>query len=223
MKSRFGNYPNKPKSQLLLNAYIILCNAHSASSSFFDIFDKTHSKHKSKSMPTDEEQDLLRAMLIFAASGLDSMVKQLVRESLASVIETDDGAKKQFMDYIEKRLRRTDQLDMKLLVSAMMRDKPRAVLIEELVRELTSSSLQSREELIKVAAFFNIPSRDLTTELDLLKTIFDARNQIVHEIDIDFSQSNVNRRPRNKADMVKYTEELLRIAKQFLHEVDRKI
>jgi hypothetical protein len=31
---------------------------------------------------TDAEQDLLRAMLVFAAAGLDSLLKQLIRDAL---------------------------------------------------------------------------------------------------------------------------------------------
>jgi hypothetical protein len=39
-----------------------------------------------RGMSTDEEQDLLRAMLVTAAPGLDAMTKQLIRDALPKVV-----------------------------------------------------------------------------------------------------------------------------------------
>jgi hypothetical protein len=71
-----------------------------------------------------------------------------------------------------------------------------------------------------VASYFNIPSQKLTNDFQLLKQIFDVRNQIAHEMDFDYN--NKCRRVREKADMIDYTNEILRIAKVFLNEVDVK-
>jgi NADH dehydrogenase FAD-containing subunit len=62
------------------------------------------STREAKGTPTDEKQDLLRAMLIFATAGLDSMVKQLITDALPSVIEIDLGATAMFKKYVERRL-----------------------------------------------------------------------------------------------------------------------
>ena len=40
-------------------------------------------------------------------------------------------------------------------------------------------------------------------------------------MDVDFDQTNRNRRPRRKAMMIDYTTEILRLANAFLTEVDR--
>ena len=74
--------------------------------------------------------------------------------------------------------------------------------------------------MLKVASYFNIPSQKLTNDFQLLKQIFDVRNQIAHEMDFDYN--NKCRRVREKADMIDYTNEILRIAKVFLNEVDVK-
>lgn len=71
-----------------------------------------------------------------------------------------------------------------------------------------------------MASYFNIPSQKLTNDFQLLKQIFDVRNQIAHEMDFDYN--NKCRRVREKADMIDYTNEILRIAKVFLNEVDVK-
>ena len=93
-------------------------------------------------------------------------------------------------------------------------------MIDDLVRSLRASSLQSKDQLLKVAAHFNIPSNKLSTDLNLLKEIFDARNEVAHEMDIDFTQTNRSRRPRKKDSMIQFTTEIFRISKQCLAEVD---
>lgn len=69
--------------------------------------------------------------------------------------------------------------------------------------------------------WFDIPSAALATDLKLLERIFRARNEIVHEMDVDFAQTNRNRRPRRKEAMINHTTEILRLANAFLVEVDR--
>ena len=105
MPSKFSHYPQKVRTDLLKNAYIILCNAHDASSSFIDIFEKTRKARKARGTSTDEEQDLLRAMLIFASSGLDAMIKQITRDTLRKVIQIDKGSQAMFKTHIERRLK----------------------------------------------------------------------------------------------------------------------
>ena len=223
MPSKFECYPEKSKKPAAFNGYWILCRTHDASSSFLDIFEKTREDRGAKGTPTDEEQDLLRAMLIFATSGLDSMLKQLVKDALPIVITKDKGAENSFRSHVEKTIIRNNQLNAKLLTSALLSVNSRDVLIQELIKDLSSSSLQSKDELLKIASFFNIPSSVLTKDFVLLEKIFDARNQIAHEMDIDFKQRNRNRKPRSKDDMIKYTSEILKIAEKLLKEVYSKL
>jgi hypothetical protein len=214
--------PLRPQRDACEDAYVILCNAHDAVRSFHDTFESVRRTRKAKGMPTDEEQDLLRAMVLFAGAGLDSTVKQLIRDALALVIEHDEGATFQFKAHIEQRLR-DDGSSRQFLADILGDREPRKQLFVRLVRDLTSDSLQSAEQLLKVAAYFNIPSQRISTDIKALKDIFAVRNQIGHEMDIDFSQVNRSRRARARDKMVKYATELLRIAAAFLAEVDSKI
>jgi hypothetical protein len=223
MATRFKHCPQEPKSTSCENAYAILCNAHDAATSFLDIFERVRTARVAKGMPTDEEQDLLRAMLVFASAGLDSMAKQLVRDALPSVIECDDGAAEMFKDHIERRLGLEDRLGRKFLANVLGDANPRQRLMDQLLADLTADSLQSTEQLLKVASYFNIPSRQIAQNPNTLKDVFKVRNEIGHEMDIDFSQSNRSRRPRAKQKMVGYTDELFRAAAAFLSEVDLKL
>jgi hypothetical protein len=215
-------HPSQPQREACQDAHVILCNAHDAVRSFLDTFETVRKARNAKGMPTDEEQDLLRAMVLFAGAGLDSTVKQLIRDSLHAIVDHDEGATVQFKDYIDKRLR--DEGNSRRFLADILGDRsPRARLLAQLVRDLTSDSLQSAEQLLKVAGYFNIPSKQISTDIGRLKQIFTVRNQIGHEMDIDFSQPNRSRRPRAKEKMVQFAAELLGIAATFLAEVDSKL
>ena len=160
-------------------------------------------------------------MLVFAGAGLDSMIKQLVRDALSLTIDRSKGAEENLKAFIAKRLARQDTLDPRFLSSVLASRDPRDVLVSALVDDLISQSLQSKDQVLRVASYFDIPSAALATDLKLLERIFRARNEIVHEMDVDFAQTNRNRRPRRKEAMINHTTEILRLANAFLVEVDR--
>ena len=178
---------------------------------------------KAKGMPTDEEQDLLRAMLLFASAGLDSLAKQLVRDALPTVLEKSPGATKMFKTFVERRLKSGDGIDHRLLADVIGDQKPRTRLVELLIDELTSRSLQSTEELLRVGSYFDIPSNQITDDAGRLTEIFRARNQIAHEMDVDFTQLNRSRRPRANQMMTDYTNEIFGVANSFLSGVDSRL
>jgi hypothetical protein len=221
--SKFKHHPSTPRSLDCGNAHAILLNAHDAASSFLEIFGAVRAARKAVGMPTDEEQDLLRAMLVFASAGLDSMVKQLVRDALPLIVEGDEGATEMFKEHIERRLSIEEKHGRKFLADVLGDRNPRLRLMEQLLNDLTCESLQSTDQLLRVASYFNIPSKRITEDPKSLKEVFVVRNQIGHEMDIDFSQPNRSRRPRAKDKMVAYTNELFRVAGAFLSEVDLKI
>lgn len=223
MTTLFKHYPGESRNSLCVNAHFIICNAHDAASSFLDTFNTVRKTRKAKGTPTDEEQDLLRAMLLFATAGLDSTVKQLVTDALPNVIERDLGATEMFKQYVERRLEKNDRLDRRFLADVIADPNPRKRMLDQLVSDLTSKSLQSTEQLLRTAAFFNIPSVALCENPTSLTNIFVARNQITHEMDVDFEQSNRSRRPRARATMTTFTNEIFKLAANFLTEVDRKL
>lgn len=217
------HHPNRPASPLALNAYVVLCNAHEAAGSFLAQFVNSRRTRKAKGTSTNVEQDLLRAMLVFASSGLDSMVKHLIRDTLSAVIDRDQGALEMLKESIRRNLYRDRVLDAELLVDALVAKDPKALLIEGLVYELTSSSLQSSDQLFRVASFFNIPTNQLTTDPKGLGEVFNVRNEISHEMDIDFSQPNRNRRPRSQDTMIAHANTLFSVGRAFLERVDEKL
>ena len=223
--NHFRHFADAPSGELYDKAYLILCNAQDAASSFLHIFEDTRRKRRAQGTPTDEEQDLLRAMLIFASSGLDSMAKQLVRDTLPRLIELDVGSEKMFQQFVARRLARSEDINWSILAELIADRQPRDRLIQDLVEELVSGSLQSVEELMRVAAYFDIPSRSLVSrqEQDEFMRIFAARNEIIHEMDVDFNQPNRNRRPRRKQQMIDDTNRIFLVSERFLRGVAAKL
>jgi len=218
----FKHEPTRPIKDEAYKAYLILVNARKVAGSFFSLFE-TLRDNRGAGTYTDQEQDLLRAMVAFASAGLDAMVKQLIRDTLPKVAHNIDGSHVSFEGYIERRLKKDPDKSIQFIAKIIADKNPRARLVKEWIEDLTADSMQSVEQLSKAAASFDIPTATLTNDLNKIKKIFTMRNEIVHEMDIDFSRNNRSRRSRKKTEMKEATEELFDIANRFLKAVDQKI
>jgi len=208
---------------VLLSAHSILERACEASESFLTAFGTVRKARKAKGTATDHEQDLMRAALIFATAGLDSIVKQLVRDTLQVVISKNEGAHAQFVDYVHAKLKRSETQDLRFLAGAIAANSPTKHMQHQLVRDLTAGSLQSKDQLLKVAAHFAIPANEISTDLVKLQRVFEARNQIAHEMDILLGQQNRGRRQRTSQQMKDYASVVLTTALSFYEAVQKRI
>jgi hypothetical protein len=125
--------------------------------------------------------------------------------------------------HIERRLRVSEKDAQELLADLIVDRNPRDKMVENLVFDLTSGSLQSHEELLKVASYFDVPTKEIVDDVNSLRDVFQARNQIIHEMDVDFTQKNRNRRPRAKTGMIKSTNKIFAVSANLLAAVDRRI
>jgi hypothetical protein len=215
--------PARPTSSALVKSHSILERASESAESLFEAFATVRSARQAHGTATDHEQDLLRAALIFAAAGLDAMVKQLVRDALHLVLAKDAGAHAQFAAFVLSRLRRLDPIDLRFLADSIAAPDPAKHLKIELTNELTASSLQSKDQLLRVAAYFAIPAAEISTDLNALKAVFEARNQIAHEMDILLGQPNRGRRQRRYEATHRDTALILTTAVTFYSAVEMRI
>ena len=183
--------------------------------SFFEIYKEIKVEENAK------QQDLLRAIILFSCSGIDAVIKQLINDTLEEIIKKDEGAQSYFKNYIEKKIKNNnDVYNSKLLSEIFISDeKPKDTLIRILKRELMANSLQSAEELSRVAAYFNIE----TTDIDKIKEVFVVRNQITHEMDIDMSSEVIIRRNRNKEDIKEYSDRIIKLAEHYIKSIENKL
>ena len=211
----------KPTNAEVEKAFYILDQAFQTAESFFQIFCDIRKGRKARGNPTYSEQDLLRAMFVFSASGLDSTIKQLSKDTYSIIIEYDEGANRNFKEQLRRIMIKNDMIKSDVLINALLIEHPKDYIMDYFINSIISNSLQSKSQLLKVGSFFNIKSTDLINNPDSLTKIFKVRNDIIHEMDINFDSRDHNRTRRSIAAMVKYTNTLYVLGGNFLSEVDR--
>ena len=130
------------------------------------------------------EEDLLRAAIVFTGAGLDATLKQLIRDTLPDLLETNTLAHDKFEAFAAEKLGTGEIADTKTIARYLTSANPRGRLIEDYIYALTGSSLQSAEEVGKVAGALGIEDGPLRRRITDLRKLFVARNEISHELDL---------------------------------------
>lgn len=144
--SSFEGYPNGAHHESCGEAVSILRSAHGTASYLAEVFDYLKMQVEAADDTAQagfaaQNEELLRAMLIFAGSGLDAMIKQLVQDALPDVINLRTGAQEQFRPFVEKRLKRGDGPDYSFVAGVIADPDPRSHLVGDLMARLTEESM----------------------------------------------------------------------------------
>ncbi len=174
---------------------------------------------------TDQQQDILRSMLVFSMAGLDACLKQLIRDALPALALTSAGVQRQLDDFVSRKISRDGgAVDGRFLARVLRSPDPSAVLVGELISELTGGSLQSVQQLLSVCGAFDLSNDpSLVTQLRGLAEAFTIRNRIIHEMDMNLAARNRNRTSRTRAAMVRESNRTLRAAHRILSAVDERL
>jgi hypothetical protein len=182
-----------------------LAGAYDSVEAVLDSLDVVRALRKTKTgsiagrLPANEE-DLLRAAIVFAGAGLDAALKRLIRDTLPDLLERNDEAHRKFEDFAIRRLGVTEVTDVKALARYLVARNPRQQLIEDYVFDLTGSSLQSAEEVDKASGALGITDGALRKRIGGLRELFLARNEISHELDLQ--------RPEKQGDRARRTRKI---------------
>jgi hypothetical protein len=213
----------------LQKAHLILRYSHDSAKAFLVAFDKMRrDRGARRGATTDEEQDLLRAMLVMAAAGLDSMLKQIIRDTLEILIQSDDDVREGLEKFVSRQIR-GDAKDEGLLTGhrflarVLIAESQQDQVIEEYIRHLTGISLQSVTEVKRTVNALGITPSVVQVPDQALRLIIDARNRIIHEFDINFAALRRNRQSRTRDVMIGATNALLKVAECILEAVDGKL
>lgn len=148
---------------------------------------------------TANEEDLLRAAVVFTGAGLDATLKQLIRDTLPQLLETNDQAHEKFETFAREKLGTGEIADTRIIARYLTSASPRERLIEDYIYELTGSSLQSADEVQKVSGALGIEDKSLRKRIKELKALFVARNEISHELDLQRPEQRGDRTRRTRA------------------------
>lgn len=179
-----------------------------------------------RGMTTDGEQDLLRSMLVMAAAGTDATVKQLVQDTLPHLLASDEKAQNTFEKFVARQLTGDSgagTINTALLAAALVSPVPQKRLIQEYVSRLTESSLQSTDSLFQVAAALGADPTEIGLIPANIRPIFNIRNKIIHEFDINLQARKRTRNLRSQATMIRDTERLFALARSLVESVDRRL
>lgn len=219
---------SSPKERLK-KAASIYEYTHTSASSLLGAFDDAKAKRGNpRGVLTDQEQDILRAALVMCCAGLDGALKQAIRDSLQHLLEKDEQVRQGFEKFIRKRISGEDDAvelfgGAKFLAQVLADSEPRERLIEEYIRQLTGESLQSAEEVMRTLAALGIDYKSLKLDIARLKEIFQLRNTIIHDLDIDLDAPKRKRRVRSQADLLDNADHVLSVTRQILQEVNKSV
>jgi len=212
------------RNPLLNRAYLILQYTHDSAHALLGALRKVREERGAgRGALTDEEQDLLRAMLVMAASGLDAMTKEILRSALPFLCREDDTVKSHFQKFVERKLKGEGR--EKFLSLILTNGDAQQALIEQYVYELTGSSLQSMDALSKAVNALGLSGvfDEADVQREDLQRVFRERNRIVHELDIDFEAPRRNRRSRRIGHTIQDTNRLLVTAERIYRKCEEKL
>jgi hypothetical protein len=208
------------------DARVMLLKAHETASAFLQAY--RDSRRGKTGASTDAEQDLLRAMLAFATAGLDATLKQITRECLPILLDAKPAAGEDakvesgLRTFLARRSATADGPDYKLLAEIITSRDPRAEAANMWIEDLTSHSLQSRAAALTVCNSLGLDGGGIFPVT--LKEVFDARNQIVHEMDLNPGEANNrSRRQRREGPMIELTQRAFTAAERFLRAVEDRL
>ena len=170
-----------PQSPACGKAAVILERTHYSADALLKAFEIAQNQRgKPRGMTTDDEQDLLRAMLVMAAAGLDSMLKQLIRDAMPALVKASPAVREGLEKFVTRSIRGDAEVGeplsgAKFLARVLAAESQQTQVIEEYIRDLTGASLQSASELAKASQALGVTS--VKVDVAGFKLIFDVRNK----------------------------------------------
>jgi len=171
------------------------------------------------------EEDQLRAAIVFTGAGLDATLKRLIRDTLPNLLLFDEQAQEKFEEFTAEKIGTAETVDPKAVARYLAAADPRERLIDDYVYKLTGSSLQSAQEVSKVAGALGIDDKELRKAIPSLKPLFVARNEISHELDLQSLEKpgDRTRRSRPMDGTKKICDAGFRIGQQIVNAVNEKL
>ena len=172
-------------------------------------------------LTSNYSSDLLRSMIVFGTAGLDAALKQLIRDCLPTVLNISSKACDRFVKFTEREIDSDRSAGKKNLAQILTSADPRRALIDRYVTDLRGSSLQSVGQVQNVAEALGIEDQNLRRRITQLRPSFDARNEIVHELDLlgPATHGDKQRRLRSLDQAIRLSHESLDVAQQIVNAV----
>jgi hypothetical protein len=128
-------------------------------------------------------RDQARAAIVFTAAGIDACLRTLLRDSLPALLSREGRAHGAFNQHF--RSNRLRSALSEATKKAIVDIDPRGALIDLYVQDLTGPSIQGADDLKRCRDALGLTGDRLTDEvLKSHQDFFDARHEVVHELDL---------------------------------------
>lgn len=195
----------RPAYRILGRAHVSVSELFAASSALGTARRKANSSPRGRNSVS--EVDILRSAIVMTSAGLDASMKLLVNEAGRELISRGAvGACAAYRQHLKREMSKPRVSDS--FRQAVLADDPGKGLLKFYLRERTKASFQGSGDLVvRVKGVLGISNSEVPDSvLEQLKPFFEARNKIVHEMDLED--------PEKKKDSVKrvhrYTEVVAR-------------
>jgi hypothetical protein len=158
-------------------------------------------------------------MVVLAGAALDATTKRIIRDALQDIVVRVPSSLVEARKFVKRQL--LENLSAKggdYLAEALLSESPRKRVVEFAIEEITGDSLQSVEQLEKASRFLGV-----NVGAPALKPAFEARNQIIHEMDATLGTAGKKRRQRKRKEMWTFAKVLLGAASELLRKVDEQL
>jgi len=140
--------------------------------------------------PSESDQDLLRSAILFAGAGLDSTIKQLVRDAIPALVEVRPSAQSLLQAFARRVIERGGSIGSGELVELFFADDSKSYLVHRYIADLTLGSMQSSNRVRDIARALGMDDASFFKRVDpdksdrTLNKMFVARNEIIHQLDL---------------------------------------
>lgn len=197
-----------------------------------DVLERAFNNEKKGRLGTssDEEQDILRARLVLSSAGMDSVLKYLCYRAIPYMVNRNDEIvskrmKEHLSDILKKAFDnpREQHENRDIITEILLSNIPMEEVIKQYINTHFNGSMQSYDALMKVMNLLNIDTNHIKEHESELRDIFQARNEIIHELDMDPFGSRRKRIQRRVRDIDKMCRLLKKVASTTIEKVIERI
>lgn len=216
----------RQKATELEDALKIFEATQESARSLFLIYDKE--KGNKRGSATDQQQDILRAVLLLVCAGFDSFLKQLVEDTL-EIVKNKNRKSRDFFTREASgliKLKDSKEISADVIANALMSGDPQLYFFQRIQRKLSEHSLQSYKELQNILEAFGLNRDQFADKKVEIHKMFSVRNLMAHDFDYDFSKRAVgvkNRIQRKKEEIEGYTNLSITIMQMLLDLVNQSL
>jgi hypothetical protein len=219
-------HPDTAAAQKLLNAGQRASHNMELAMHLGRVIDRELHERELRGRLSEQDTDVVRAMVAYSGAALDAALKQLIRDTVRDLIHCHEGSRKRFARFVDAYLAAGSAgVDRGRLVEVLADElAPQEVLFEKYERDLTGDSLQSVSKVKEVCAALgvlpNVQIQERLQEGGTLDQMFRARNAIVHQLDL---KPDGTRTFRSLEEAMAYATEALTVTQLVINEVGRTL